>query len=82
MQQENTTVTAAPYAITSKDPSYVSAESQDISGTASNAQVNILYIGIVYSSDKKGRCVIAVCHMMKSLSLSSSLVSGIFSLFP
>ena len=82
MQQENTTVTAAPYAITPKDPSYVSAESQDISGTALIAPVNIMYIEIVYSSDKKGRCGIAVCHMMKSLSLSSSLVSGIFSLFP
>ena len=53
MQQENTTVTAAPYAITPKDPSYVSAESQDISGTALIAQVNILYIEIVDSSDKK-----------------------------
>ena len=42
----------------------------------------LLYIEIVDSSDKKGRCVIAVCHMMKSLSLSSSLVSRIFSLFP
>ena len=82
MQQENTTVTAAPYAITPKDPFDVSAESQDISGTALIAPVNILYIEIVYSSDKKGRCGIAVCHMMKSLSLSSSLVSGIFSLFP
>ena len=41
MQQENTTVTAAPYAITPKDPSYVSAESQVISGTALIAQVNI-----------------------------------------
>ena len=82
MQQKSTTVTTAPNAITPKDPSYVSAESQDISGTALIAPVNILYIEIVYSSDKKGRCEIAVCHMMKSLSLSSSLVSGIFSLFP
>ena len=82
MQQENITVTAALYAITPKDPSYVSAESQDISGTALIAQVNILYIEIVDSSDKKGRSVIRVCHMMKSLSLSSSLVSRIFSLFP
>ena len=53
MQQENTTVTAAPYAITPKDPSYVSAGSQDISGTALIAQVNILYIKIVDSSNKK-----------------------------
>ena len=75
-------MTAAPYAITPKDPSTVSAERQDISGPALIAQVNILYIEIVESSDRKGRCVIGVCHMMKSLSLSSSLVSGIFSLFP
>ena len=47
-----------------------------------NCTGNILYIEIVDSADKKGRCVIAVCHMMKSLSLSSSLVSRIFSLFP
>ena len=53
MQQESTTVTAAPYAITPKDPSYVSAGSQDISGTALIAQVNILYIKIVGSSNKK-----------------------------
>ena len=82
MQQENITVTAAPYAITQKDPSYVSAESQDISGTALIAQVNILYIEIVDSSDKKRPLCDEVCHMMKSLSLSSSLVSRIFSLFP
>ena len=53
MQQENITVTAAPYAKTPKDPSYVSAGSQDISGTALIAQVNILYIKIVDSSNKK-----------------------------
>ena len=53
MQQENRNATAAPYARTPKDPSYVSAESQDISGTALIAQVNILYIDIVDSSDKK-----------------------------
>ena len=53
MQQESTTVTAAPYAITPKDPSYVSAGSQDISGTALIAQVNILYIEIVDSPVKK-----------------------------
>ena len=76
MQQENTTVTAALYAITPKDPSYVSAESQDISGTALIAQVNILYIEIVDSSDKKR----PQCD--QGLSLSSSLVSRIFSLFP
>ena len=60
MQQENTTVTAAPYAITPKDPSYVSAESQDISGTALIAPVNTMYIEIVDSSDKSGRCVIVL----------------------
>ena len=53
MQQENTTVTEASYAITPEDPSYVSAGSQDISGTALIAQVNILYIEIVDSSDEK-----------------------------
>ena len=53
MQQENITVTAAPYAKTPRDPSYVSAGSQDISGTALIAQVNILYIKIVDSSNKK-----------------------------
>ena len=53
MQQENRNATAAPYAITPKDPPCVSAESQDISGTALIAQVNILYIEIVDSSDKK-----------------------------
>ena len=53
MQQENITVTVAPYAKTPRDPSYVSAGSQDISGTALIAQVNILYIEIVDSSDKK-----------------------------
>ena len=41
MQQENTTVTAASYAITSKDPSDVSAGAQDISGMALIVQVNI-----------------------------------------
>ena len=52
MQQENITVTAASYATTPKDPSDVSA-SQDISVTALIAQVNILYIEIVDSSDEK-----------------------------
>ena len=47
MQQKNTTVAAAAYAITPKDPSYVSAGSKDISGTALIVQVNILYIEIV-----------------------------------
>ena len=41
----------------------------------------LLYIEIVDSSDKKGRCVIGVCHMMKSLSLSLSLISRLFPLF-
>ena len=41
----------------------------------------LLYIEIVDSSDKKGRCAIAVCHMMKSLSLSLSLISRLFPLF-
>ena len=55
MQQENTTVSAAPHAITPKDPSNVSAR-QSISALI--AQVNILlYIKIIDSSDKKGRCV-------------------------
>ena len=83
MQQENTTVTAAPYAITPKDPFDVSAESQDISGTAliNCSGKYLLYIEIVDSSDKKGRCAIAVCHMMKSLSLSLSLISRLFPLF-
>ena len=40
----------------------------------------LLYIDIVDSSDKKGRCVIGVCHMMKSLSLSLSLISRLFPL--
>ena len=40
----------------------------------------LLYIEIVYSSDKKGRCAIAVCHMMKSFSLSLSLISRLFPL--
>ena len=67
MQQENTNLTAAPYATTPKDTSYVSAY-QSISALI--AQVNILYIEIADSSDKKGRSVIGVCHMMKSWSLS------------
>ena len=50
MQQEHTTVTAASYAITPKDPSDVSAR-QSISALI--AQVNILYIEIVDSSDEK-----------------------------
>ena len=51
MQQKNTSVTTAPYAITPKDSSYVSAGSQNISALL--AQVNVLYIKIVDSSDKK-----------------------------
>ena len=55
MQQEHTTVTAASYAITPKDPSDVSAR-QSISALI--AQVNILlYIEIIDSSDNKGSCV-------------------------
>ena len=41
----------------------------------------LLYIEIVDSSDKKGHCVIGVCHMMKSVSLSLSLISRLFPLF-
>ena len=51
MQRKNTTVTTAPYAITPKDRSYVSAGSQDISELI--AKVNVLYIETVDSSDKK-----------------------------
>ena len=51
MQRKNTTVTTVPYAITPKDPSYVSAGGQDISELI--AQVNVLYIETVHSSDKK-----------------------------
>ena len=50
MQQENITVTAAPYATTPKDTSYVSAY-QSISALI--AQENILYIEIADSSDKE-----------------------------
>ena len=81
MQQKNTTVAAAAYAVTPKDPSYVSAGSQDISGTALIAPVNIMYIEIVDSSDKSVRCVIGVYQMVKSCSLLSSLVSRLFPLF-
>ena len=52
-------MTAAPYAITPKDPSDVSAY-QSISALI--AQANILYIEIVDTSDKKGRCVIGVSY--------------------
>ena len=81
MQQKDTTVTTAPNAITPKDPSYVSAGSQDISGTALIAPVNIMYIEILDSSVKSGSCVIGVYQMVKSCSLLSSLVSRLFPLF-
>ena len=44
-------MTTVPRAITPKDPSYVSAGGQDISELI--AQVNVLYIETVDSSDKK-----------------------------
>ena len=79
MQQKNTTVTTAPNAITPKDPSYVSAGGLNISALI--APVNIMYIEIVDSSDKNGRCVIGVYQTVKSCSLLSSLVSRLFPLF-
>ena len=81
MQQKNITVATAPDAITPMDPSYVSAGSQDISGTALIAPVNIMYIEMVDSSDKSGCCVIGVYQMVKSCLLLSSLVSRLFPLF-
>ena len=76
MQQKDTIATTAPHAITPKDPSYVSAGGQNISALI--AQVNIPYIEIIDSSDKKGHCVIGVYQMVESLSLSSSLILWLF----
>ena len=93
MPQKNTTVTAAYFAVTPKDRSYVSAGSKDISGMALIAQVNILSIHeILHSSDKKAVSVMGVHRMVKncsmaiilvslSLSISSSLISRLLALF-
>ena len=63
VQQKDTIATTAPHATTPKDPSYVSAGGQNISALI--AQVNIPYIEIVDSYDKKRRCVIGVYQMVK-----------------
>ena len=73
MQQKSISVTIAPYAITPKDSSYVSAGSQDIS--APIAQVNILYIEILDSADKKR----PLCD--RSLSNGEIIDTAVISLF-